>query len=140
MPTFTFTNNNGFGVVLYVVPPGGTQETRQGAISPQTELSLAGDFPAGTDWRIRDSTDGSLIDIYRATSDSSQSHVIQDYRQIQIALRLQNNTPSLVYVYIVDPVSKSEKRPLQLNRALNPGEMITLNYLRPLVSKYGNSL
>jgi hypothetical protein len=132
VPTFSFTNNNGFGVVLYVVPPGGTQETRQGAISPRTELPLAGDFPAGTDWRIRDSTDGSLIDIYRATSDSSQSHVIQDYRQIQIALRLQNNTPSHVYVYIVDPVSKTERLPVQLNRALHPGEMITLNYLRPL--------
>jgi hypothetical protein len=111
VPTFTFTNNNGFGVVLYVVPPGSTQETWQGEISPQTQRSLIGDFPSGTDWRIRDSTDGSLIDIYiyiyRATSDNSQSHAIQDYRQIQIALSLQNNTPSLVYVYIVDPVSKN---------------------------------
>jgi hypothetical protein len=102
----TFTNGNNFDAVLYSVDPLSTQEVRRGDVAARTSSSFSADIPAGTEWRVKAANPEMLFDAYQATSDAYQSHVLRD---CHTELQFGNRTSSTVFLFSVDPVSKSER-------------------------------
>jgi hypothetical protein len=98
----TFTNNNDFGVGLYVIPPSGTPLTRVGEVPPHNSLIVPIDHHEGTQWVIVNFETKANFDRYRTTSEAVQSYVIKDNTYLTFI----NNTASafsLSSVYSVLP-------------------------------------
>ena len=94
MPTvqITFTNNNDFGVGLFVIPPrrSSTPLTRVGEVPPHNSVAIPIDLHEGTEWVMVDSETQADFDRYTATSEAVQSYVIRDNTYLTFI----NNTAS----------------------------------------------
>jgi hypothetical protein len=64
MPTFTFTNNNGFDVAIYSITQAGTTEYRGYISSRERTKSFDHDLPAGTKLFFATETTPDMTRVY----------------------------------------------------------------------------
>jgi hypothetical protein len=101
----TFTNNNDFGVGLFIIPPSprsSTPLTRVGEVPPHNSVTVPIDLHEGTEWVMVNSETKANFDRYSTTSEAVQSYVIRDNTYLTFI----NNTASalsLSSVYSVLP-------------------------------------
>ena len=102
MPTFHFTNPNGFVVYVYPVDARGylgmgyVCDTARGG-----QNTLVQNWPEGTELRFgaRETSGPTIFDSYKTTNEDIQTHTI---RNVSITVSIHNNSKSDVFLFTVD--------------------------------------
>src|SRR5215467_16083871 len=116
MPTFTFTNNNGFDVYFYSVTQPGTLRG-WGSVTERERTKTY--LPAGTELHFTTKMtmdlsshgpavyhdSGITFDAYRTTGADRQTHTIRD---VSTSFYIRNSSTSPIFLFTVDPRSGNE--------------------------------
>jgi len=119
MPTFTFTNNNGFDVYFYSVTQPGTLRGWGSVTERERTKTFVLDLPAGTELHFTTKMtmdlsshgpavyhdSGITFDAYRTTGADRQTHTIRD---VSTSFYIRNSSTSPIFLFTVDPRSGNE--------------------------------
>src|SRR5215831_7151786 len=119
MPTFTFTNNNGFEVYFYSITQPGTLRGWGSVTELEKTNPFVLDLPAGTELHFTTKMtmsmsnygptvyhdEGIIVDTYRTTGADRQTHTI---RNVSLRFIIRNRSTSPVFLFTVDPHSGNE--------------------------------
>jgi tyrosinase len=120
MPTFTFTNNNGFDVFFYWFTQSGTPTGEGSVTSRERTKTFVLDLPAGTVLRFTTQNGtwdlippaprtynikGTTFDTYTILGADRQTHTIRD---VSTRFHITNRSASQVFLFTVDPHSGNE--------------------------------
>ena len=119
MPTFTFTNNNGFDVYFYSVTQPGTLRGWGSVTERERTKTFVLDLPAGTELHFTTKMtmdlsshgpavyhdSGITFDAYRTTGADRQTHTIRD---VSTSFYIRNSSTPPIFLFTVDPRSGNE--------------------------------